>query len=120
MLVSKVFYNTMSNESTKSKSQEQISSGEYKLCIHKRTQQGTIIVFYRLFILTTYGPYYNCVSYPNVHALSSCPLVICLIFYYSFTMHLPQGQYAIYMCSDIILLTLLLISVVHAYTMCIP
>ena len=36
-------------------------------------------------------------TYPNVHALFSCPLVICLIFYYSSTIHLPQGQYA---CQD--------------------
>ena len=27
-----------------------ISKGEHELCIHKRTQQGTTIVFYLLFI----------------------------------------------------------------------
>ena len=59
-------------------------------------------------------------AYPNVHALSSCPFVIYLISYYLSTMHLPQGQHAIYMCLDIIPSTLLLISVVHAYIMCTP
>ena len=38
----------------------------------------------------------------NVHVLSSCPLVIYLMFCYSSTLHLPQGQHVIYMCPDVI------------------
>ena len=59
-------------------------------------------------------------AYSNIHALSSCPLVICLMFYYSSTMHLPQDQHAIYMCLDIISSTLLLISVIYTCTIYIP
>ena len=58
-----------------------------------------------------------CASYPNVHALSSCPLLIYLMSYYSFTIYLPQGQHVIYMCPDIIPSTLLFISIIYAYTM---
>ena len=57
-------------------------------------------------------------AYPNVYALSSYLLVICLISYYSSTMYLLQGQHAVYMCPDIIPSTLLLISVIYACTMC--
>ena len=43
--------------------------------------------------ISIHGLCYDCVlSYPNVHYLS--------------TMHLPQGQHAIYICSDIILFNL--------------
>ena len=59
-------------------------------------------------------------TYPNVHALSSCPLLIYLISYYLSTMYLPQGQHAVYMCPDIIPSTLLLIFVVYVCTMYIP
>ena len=43
-----------------------------------------------------------CMSYPNVYALSSCSLLIYLMFYYSSTICLLQGQYVVYMCSDVI------------------
>ena len=59
-------------------------------------------------------------AYLNIHALSSYPLVICLMSYYSSTMHLPQDQHAIYMCPDIIPSTLLLISVIYTCTIYIP
>jgi len=97
-----------------------ISSGNTSCVIHKRTQQGTTTVFYWLFILSIHGLCYGCASYPNVHALSSCPLLIYLMSYYSFTIYLLQGQYAVYMCPDIIPSTLLLISVIHACTMYTP
>ena len=88
--------------------------------IHKRTWQRTTTVFYQLFILSIHGLCYNCASYPNVHVLSSCPLLIYLMSYYSSTICLSQGQHAIYMCPDVIPSTLLLISIVHTCTMCTP
>jgi len=64
----------MSNSSISSKSQRQIFSGNTSCVIHKRTGQGTTTVFYQLFILSIHGLCYDCVSYPNVHALSSCSI----------------------------------------------
>jgi len=80
--------------------------GNTSCVIYKKTQQGTITVFYWLFILSIHGLCYNYASYPNVHALSSCPLVIYLMSYYSSTIHLSQGHHAMSMCPDIILFNL--------------
>ena len=52
--------------------------------------------------ISIYGLYYDCTFYPNVYALSSYLLPICLMSYYSFTIYLPQGQHAIYIYSDVI------------------
>ena len=62
--------------------------GNTSCVIHKKTQQRTTTVFYWLFILSIYGLCYNCASYPNVHVLSSCPLVIYLMSYYLSILHL--------------------------------
>ena len=82
----------MSNNSTTSKSQRQISSGEYKLCNLQENSTGN----YNSILLTIYITYpwsmlqlcICCASYSNFHALSLCPLLIYLIFYYSSTIHL--------------------------------
>ena len=96
----------MSNSSTISKSLRQISSGEHKLCNSQENSTEnynsilpTIYITYPWSVLWLHICY---VSYPNVHALFSCPLLIYLISYYSSTIYLPQGQHAIYMCPDII------------------
>jgi len=52
-----------------------ISSGEHKLCNSQENSTGN----YNSILLTIYisvlGPCYDCtLSYPNVHALSSCPI----------------------------------------------
>ena len=73
----------MSNSSTSGKSHRRDIQWEHELCIHKRTRQRTTTVFYQLFILSIHSPCYNCVSYPNVHALSSYLLVIYLMSYLS-------------------------------------
>jgi len=113
----------MSNSSTTSKSLRQISSGEHELYNSQENSTGnhnsilpTIYINYPWSVLQLR---ICCASYPNVHALSSYPLVIYLMFYYSSTMHLPQDQHAIYMCFDVIPSTLLLISIIYACTMCI-
>ena len=66
--------------------------GNMSCVIHKKTQQGTTTVFYWLFIYnylwSVLWLHICCVSYPNVHVLSSCPLLIYLMFYYSSTIHL--------------------------------
>ena len=49
------------------------------------------------------------VPYPNVHTLSSYTLLILLLIFLKATM-----------CSDIIPLVLLFISIIYAYTMCTP
>jgi len=59
-----------------------------------------------------------------VHATTvHCPTLMSMLYPYSHylsTMYLPQGQHAIYMCPDIIPSILLLISIIHACTMCTP
>ena len=93
----------VSNSSTISKSQRQISSREYELCNSQENLIGNYNSILPTIYMSIHGPYYDCaLSYPNVHALSSCPLLICLISYYSSTMCLPQGQHVVYICSDII------------------
>jgi len=96
----------MSNSSTNNKSQEQISSGEHKLCNSQENSTGnhnsilpTIYIKYPWSVLQLC---ICCAFYPNVHILSSCPLLIFLMSYYSSTIHLSQGQHAVYMCPDII------------------
>ena len=92
----------MSNSSTNSKSQGQISSGNMS-CVFTTT------VFYWLFILSIHGLYYNCVLfYPNVHALSSWSL---LIFHVYLKANMPCP------CA---LTSYSLISVIHVCTMCTP
>jgi len=96
----------MSNNSTTSKSQRWISSGKHKLYNSQENSTGN----YNSILPTIYITYpwsmlwlcICCASYSNFHALSLCPLLTYLMFYYSFTIHLSQDQHAIYMCSDII------------------
>ena len=87
-----------------------ITSKSHRRYIQQRTQvvylqenltenHNSILPTIYIFI---YGPYYDCASYSNIHALSSCPLLIYLMSYYLSTIHLPQDQHVIYMCSDII------------------
>ena len=80
-----------------------ISSRKHKLCNSQENSTGN----HNSILLTTYMNYPWSVlqllyTYPNVYALSSCLLLICLMFYYLSTMHLPQGQHAVYMCPDVI------------------
>jgi len=96
----------MSNSSTSNKSQWWISSRKHKLCNSQENLTGnhnsilpTIYINYSWSMLQLH---ICCASYPNVYALSSYPLLIYLMSYYSSTMHLSQGQYAVYMCPDII------------------
>ena len=113
----------MSNSSTTSKSQRQISSREHELCNLQKNLVGNhnsiLLTIYINYPWSVLQLYICCVSYPNIHVLSSYLLVIYLMFYYSSTMHLPQGQHIIYMCPNVIPSTLLLISVIHTCTMCI-
>ena len=96
----------VSNSSTSNKSQGQISSGEHELCNSQENLTGN----HNSILLTIYINYpwsmlwlcICCASYPNVHALSSCPLLIYLMFYYSSIICLSQDQHTIYMCSDVI------------------
>jgi len=97
----------MSNSNTTSKSQRRISSEEQELCNSQENSTGN----HNSILLTIYTKYpwsmlqlcICCASYPNVHALFSCSLLIFLMSYYSSTICLPQGQYVVYMCPDIIL-----------------
>ena len=60
--------------------------------------------------ISIHGPCYNCaLSYPNVHALSSCPLLI----YHASTSRLPCHVHVPW-CHTF------LISVIHVCTMCTP
>ena len=96
----------VSNSSTSNKSHRKISSGKHELC----NLQENSTENYNSILLTIYITYpwsvlqlhICCTSYPNVHALSSYPLLIYLMSYYLSTICLSQGQYAIYMCPDII------------------
>jgi len=88
---------------------EQISSRNMS-CVFTRGNHNSILPTIYISIL---GPCYD-FSMPILMS------VLCPHVHYSSTMYLPQGQHAIYMCSDVILSTLLLISVVHTCTMCTP
>ena len=60
--------------------------------------------------ISIHGPCYNCaLSYPNVHALSLCPLLI----YYAFTSRPPYYVYVPWCHTS-------LISIIHACIMCTP
>jgi len=83
---------TMSNDSTSNKSHRRISSGEYKLCNSQENSTGnhnsilpTIYINYPWSMLQLR---ICCAFYPNIHALSSCLLLIYLMFYYLSTIHL--------------------------------
>ena len=114
----------MSNNNTTSRSLRQIFNEKYELCNSQENSTGNhnsiLLTIYINYPWSVLQLHICCVSYPNIHILSSYLLVIYLMFYYSSTMHLPQGQHIIYMCPNVIPSTLLLISVIHAYTMCIP
>ena len=78
--------------------------------IYKRTQQGTTTVFYQLFIYLTLV-HAMTVHYPTLMSIP-CPHS-----HYLSTMHLPQGQHAMFMCPDIILFNLHHTCMHHVYTM---
>jgi len=96
----------MSNSSTISKSLRQTSSGEHKLCnSQENSTENHNSILLTIYITYPWSVLWLCicyVSYPNVHALFSYPLLIYLMSYYSSTICLFQGQYAVYMCPDII------------------
>jgi len=77
----------VSNSSTSNKSQRQISSGEHELYNSQENSTEnhnsilpTIYINYSWSMLQLH---ICCASYPNVYILSSCPLLIYLMSYYS-------------------------------------
>ena len=67
----------MSNSSTTSKSLRQISSGEHELCNSQENSTGNYnSILPTIYIKSSWSMLRLLYTYPNVHALSSCPLLI--------------------------------------------
>jgi len=87
----------MSNSNTSNKSQGQISNREHELCNSQENLIGNhgsiLLTIYINYLWSMLWLHICCTSYPNVHALSSCLLLIYLMSYYSSTLcpitHLP-------------------------------
>ena len=96
---------------------EEISSGN-KSCVfirelNREPQQYSTDYLYKV----PWSMLWLLYAYPNIHALSSYLLLICLMPYYLSTMHLPQDKHAIFMCPNIILFNLRWPYIHYVYTM---
>ena len=100
----------ISNSNTTSKSQGQISSREHELYNSQENLTENHNSILPTIYISIYGPYYDCaLFYPNVYALSSCPLLI----HHTSTLRPPYHVHVPWHHTS-------LISIIHMCTMCTP